>query len=203
MIRMPCCSNELRRLAGPFSILAGWGLYWEDFNAFSYRRYNSGGMQVAGSLQDSSLVVTPRRFDEGINSQFEDIYLNKLEFMFRSDIYITYLNEEIVGYRKARDEILALGNLSPAQDKASKSVRLQNKLLTSHEEFDAIWLIHFSWDHSVNKLSRLSSVAKSYSKNAVVKNKHALRYLCVQERFCRVSGLAQRITPAMLSLRAK
>ena len=38
-----------------------------DFNAFSYRYYNPGGMQFAGSLQDSSLAIMFRRFDEAIN----------------------------------------------------------------------------------------------------------------------------------------
>ena len=47
------------------------------------------------------------------------------------------------------------------------------------------------------------NVTMSYSKNAIVKKKSALRYVCGQERFCRASGLAQRITPAMLNLRAK
>ena len=40
-----------------------------DFNFFSYRYYLSGSQQIAASLQDSSLAVMLRRFDEGINAQ--------------------------------------------------------------------------------------------------------------------------------------
>ena len=32
-----------------------------------------GGIQVAGSLQDSSLAVMLRRFDEGVKAQFEGV----------------------------------------------------------------------------------------------------------------------------------
>ena len=79
------------------------------------------------------------------------------------------------------------------------------KLLSFHEDFDVVLLIHFNWGHSssIPKLlqSWRHSVTKSYSKNATVKKKYALRYLCGQERLCRISGLAQRIAPAVLNLR--
>ena len=39
---------------------------------FSHVLYVSGGMQVAGSLLESSLVVMLCRFDEGVNGQFDD-----------------------------------------------------------------------------------------------------------------------------------
>ena len=71
-----------------------------------------------------------------------------------------------------------------------------------------IGLIHLNWGYSATKLSRLSDnwrrgVTKSYSKNAIVKKKYVLRYLCGQERLCRTSGLAQHVTRAMLNLGAK
>ena len=83
-----------------------------------------------------------------------------------------------------------------------------HEFLSFHMDFDVIGLIHLNWGHSSNQLPKVSeswrrSVTKSYSKNAVVEKTYALRYVCGQVRFCRVSGLAQQITPAMLNLRAK
>ena len=66
----------------------------------------SGGVQVAGSLQGSSLSVTCRRFDDGFNSQFEDTRMTHTEFMYHTDVYMAYLSEDIVKHRKAIDEIL-------------------------------------------------------------------------------------------------
>ena len=40
-----------------------------------------------------------RRFNEGINSQFEDTHYKNNDFTFCSDIYVAYLNENIVKYR--------------------------------------------------------------------------------------------------------
>ena len=45
------------------------GLMGGEFNAFSYKYFRTGSQQTAGSLQDSSLAVTLRRVDEGINAQ--------------------------------------------------------------------------------------------------------------------------------------
>ena len=126
-----------------------------------------------------------RRFDEGINIQHDDTDYRHREFTFRSDVcmaYDAYLNEDIVKYREAGDEIMT--DLT-AEDEATKNVRLQNKLLTFHEDFDVIGLVHFNWGHSTNRLPKLSqswrhSVTKSYSKNAIVKKKYALRCLCGQ-----------------------
>ena len=50
--------------------------------------------------------------------------------------------------------------------------------------FDVMGLVSFSWGHATN-------------------NKYALRYLARQERVCRMSGMAQRITPQLLKLRSK
>ena len=106
-------------------------------------------MREERSSQDSSLAVMLR-----LNSQFEDTYYKNTEFMFCSDIYVAYLNEDIVKYREARDEIA--NDLTSAEDEASKNVRLQNKLLSLHGDFDVIGLIHFNWGHSTNKLPRMS-----------------------------------------------
>ena len=41
------------------------------------------------------------------------------------------------------------------------------------------------------------------SKSTLINHKYALRYLAGQERMCRMSGVAQRITPQLLNLRSK
>ena len=68
-----------------------------DFNAFSYRCYKSGSQQIAASLQDSSLAVMLRRFDEGINAK-RDVNLNHPEYQFKSDIYMAYHDEQGISY---------------------------------------------------------------------------------------------------------
>ena len=65
-----------------------------DFNAFSYRYYKSGSQQIAASLQDSSLAVMLRRFDEGINAK-RDVNTNHPEYKFKSDIYMAYHHDHI------------------------------------------------------------------------------------------------------------
>ena len=91
--------------------------------------------------------------------------------------------------------------VTPAEDEPPRT-HLQNKLLSPMRTL-IHWVDPFSLGHSTNKLPRLSesscpNVAKNHSKNAIVKmKKYALRYLCGQERLCRISGLAQRITPAI------
>ena len=77
-----------------------------DFSAFSYRYFRSGSQQIAASLQDSSLAVMLRRFDEGINAQHRGNYDNHPEYQFRSDIYMTYHDEHIEEYRLMRNAIL-------------------------------------------------------------------------------------------------
>ena len=59
---------------------------------------------------------------------------------------MAYLNEDIVKYREARDEIL--NDLTSAEDEATKNVRLQNKVLSFYGDCDIIGLIHFNWGHS-------------------------------------------------------
>ena len=70
--------------------MEGWSevdLMGGDFNAFSYRYYKSDSQQIAASLQDSSLAVMLRRFDEGINAK-RDVNVNNREYQFKSDVYI-------------------------------------------------------------------------------------------------------------------
>ena len=76
-----------------------------DFNAFSYTYYRSGNQQIAASLQDSSLAVMLRRFDEAINAQ-RGANENHPEYQFKSDIYMTYHDEHIGEYRLMRNAIL-------------------------------------------------------------------------------------------------
>ena len=120
-----------------------------DFNAFSYRYYRSGSQQIAASLQDSSLAVMLRRFDEGINAQDRGRYDNHPEYQFRSDVYMTYHDEHIEEYRLMRDAIL--DEVTDAAGESSKIPRLQRALQEFDENFDVIGLINFNWDHTASK----------------------------------------------------
>ena len=117
-----------------------------DFNAFSYRYFRSGSQQVAASLQDSSLAVMLRRFDEGINAQFRDTYENHPEYQFRSDLYMAYHDKHIKEYSLKRDEIM--GEVTDAAGESSKIPRLQNALQEFDENCDVIGLVNFNWGHS-------------------------------------------------------
>ena len=80
-----------------------------DFNALNYTYFKTGSQQIAASLQDSSLAVMLRRFDEGINAQNRDVYDNHPEYQFRSDLYMAYHDEDLEDveeYRLMRDEML-------------------------------------------------------------------------------------------------
>ena len=96
-----------------------------DFNAFSYRYYRSGSQQIAASLQDSSLAVMLRRFDEGINAK-RDVNTNHPEYKFKSDIYMAYHDEHINEYRLMRNAIL--DEVTDAARESSKIPRLQKAL---------------------------------------------------------------------------
>ena len=162
-----------------------------DFNAFSYRYYKSG------TLQDSSLAVMLRRFDEAINAQ-RGVNENYPEYQFKSDIYMTYHDEHIEEYRLMRNAIL--DEVTDAAGESSKIPRLQRALQEFDENLDVIGLINFNWDHTVSKpLSiencHLRDRTIPESKSSIIKNKYAVRYLASQERMCRLSGMAQRITP--------
>ena len=58
----------------PTSRLISVDFMGDDFNAFSYLYFKTGSQQIAGSLQESSLAVMLRRFDEGINARYQNAY---------------------------------------------------------------------------------------------------------------------------------
>ena len=177
-----------------------------DFNAFNYRYFRSGSQQIAASLQDSSLAVLLRRFDEGINAQHRGIYDNHPEYQFRNDLYMTYHDEHIEEYRLMRNAIL--DEVTDAAGESTKIPRLQRALQEFDESFDVIGLINFNWEHTAskplsmdNRYHRERNVPQS--KSTIIKNKYAIRYLAGQEKMCRLSGTAQRITPQLLQLRQR
>ena len=90
-----------------------------DFNAFSYRYFKTGSQQVEASLQDSSLAVMLRRFDEGMNAEWRDVYDKHPEYQFRSDPYMAYHDEDVKQYRLKRDEIL-----NEVRDAAGESTKI-------------------------------------------------------------------------------
>ena len=177
-----------------------------DFNAFSYRYFRSGSQQIAASLQDSSLAVMLRRFDEGINAQHRGNYDNHPEYQFRSDIYMTYHDEHIEEHRLMRNAIL--DEVTDAAGESTKIPRLQRALQEFDENFDVIGLINFNWEHTLNKPLSIDNRYQRQrtapqSKSTIIKNKYAVRYLAGQEKMYRLSGMAQRITPQLLQLRQR
>ena len=70
----------------------------------------------------------------------------------------------------------------------SKDPKLQRSPQEFNENFDVIGLINCKGSHC---------------QQAVIKNKYAIRYLAGQEKMCRLSGMAQRITPQLLQLRQR
>ena len=179
-----------------------------DFNAFSYRSFRTGSQQVAASLQDSSLAVMLRRFNEGINAQWRDAYENHPEYQFRSDLYMAYHDRHmcIEEYCLKRDEIL--NEVTDAAGESTKIPRLQRALQEYDGNFDVVGLVNFNWGHILNKPlniddSYLRERRVPQSKSTIIKNKCAIHYLAGQERMCRLSGMAQRITPRLLSLRTR
>ena len=173
-----------------------------DFNAFSYRYYRTGSQQIAASLQDSSLAVMLRRFDEGINAKREFI-TNHPEYRFKSDLYMAYHDEHIEEYRLMREAIM--DEVTDAARESTKIPRLQKALQEFDENFDVIGLINFNWDHTVirSPSHHLSGRKVPEPKSTIIKNKYAVRYLAGQEKMCRLSGMAQRITPELLQLRQR
>ena len=90
-----------------------------------------------------------RRFDEGINAQWRDVYENHPEYQFRSDLYMAYHDRRIELYRLKRDEIL--NEVTDAAGESTKTPRLQRALQVYDENFDVIGLINFNWGHTLNK----------------------------------------------------
>ena len=173
-----------------------------DFNAFSYRYYRSGGQQIAASLQDSSLAVMLRRFDEAINAK-RNYVGNHPEYKFRSDLYMAYHDEHIEEYRLMREAIME--EVTDAAREATKIPRLQRALQEFDENFDVIGLVNFNWDHTVVRPPShyLTGRKVPEPKSTIIKNKYAVRYLAGQEKMCRLSSMAQKITPELLQLRQR
>ena len=176
-----------------------------DFNAFSYRCFWCGSQQIAASLQDSSLAVMLRRFDEGISAQHRGVYDNQPEYQFRSDIYMTYHDEHVKEYRLMRDTIL--DEVTDAAGESTKIPRLQRALQEFDENFDVIGLISFDKNKPLSIDSRYYREHRvPQSKSTIIKNKYAIRYLAGPGRprkMRRLSGMAQRITPQLLQLRKR
>ena len=119
---------------------------------------------------------------------------------------MAYHDEHIEGYRLMRNAIL--DEVTDAAGESSKIPRLQRALQQFEQNFDVIGLINFNWDHTVSKpLSieqyRLRHRTIPEAKSSIIKNKYAVRYLAGQEKMCRLSGMAQRITPELLQLRQR
>ena len=89
--------------------------------------------------------------------------------------------------------------------KSSKIPRLQRALQEFDENFDVIGLINFNWDHTVGRhpSNQLSGRFTPEAKSTIIKSKYAVRYLAGQEKMCRLSGMAQNITPELLQLRQR
>ena len=69
-----------------------------------------------------------------------------------------------------------------------------------------IGLVNFNCDHMLNKPlnideRHLRERRIPQSRSTIIKNKYVIRYLAGQERMCRLSGMAQRLTPQLLNLR--
>ena len=116
---------------------------------------------------------------------------------------MTYHDEHIEEYRLMRNSIL--DEVTDAAGESSKTPRLQRALQEFDENFDVIGLVNFNWDHTVGKpLSKwLQGRSTPEAKSTIIKNKYAVRYLAGQEKMCRLSGMAQNITPNLLQLRQR
>ena len=143
-----------------------------------------------------------RRFDEGINAK-RDVNTNHPEYKFKSDIYMAYHDEHIDEYRLMRNAIL--DEVTDAARESSKIPRLQKALQEFDKNFDVIGLINFNWDHIVSRppSNQLSGRYTPEAKSTIIKSKYAVRYLAGQEKMCRLSGMAQNITPELLQLRQR
>ena len=159
--------------------------------------FRTGSQQIVASLQDFfPLAVMLWRFDEGINAQFRDTYENHPEYQVWTDIYMAYLNEHIEACRLKCDDIML--EATDAAGESTKIPRLQQALQEFDENFDVIGLVSFNWGHA--KTKALSIEDRYVRERSIAKDKCALRYLAGQEHMCRMSGMAQRITPQLLNL---
>ena len=143
-----------------------------------------------------------QRFDEGINAK-RDYITNHPEYRFKSDLYMAYHDEHIEEYCLMREAIM--DEVTDAARESTKIPRLQKALQEFDENFDVIGLINFNWDHTVirSPSHHLSGRKAPEPKSTIIKNKYAVRYLAGQEKMCRLSGMAQKITPELLQLRLR
>ena len=100
----------------------------------------------------------------------QGVYDNHPEYQFRTDIYITYHDERIWEYCLMRDVLL--DEVTDAAGESPKIPRLQRALQEFDENFDAIGLASFNWDHTRNKPLNIDN---RYL--LIIKNKYAIRYL--------------------------
>ena len=130
-----------------------------------------------------------RHFDEGVKAQHRDTHENHPGYQFRSDIYMTYLNEHIEEYRLKRDDIMS--EVTDAAGESTTILRLQRALQEFDENFDVIGLVHFNWGHATMTGLFVSGSSFRIRIPSIIKNKYALRYLASQERMCRMSGCSR------------
>ena len=133
-------------------------------------------------------------------------YDNHSEYQYCSDIYVTYHDDHIKEYRLMRDALPRRSHwCSRGVDKDSKASMFKSSMRTLSL---IIGLVSFNWHHTRNKPLNvdnryLREHRVPQSKSTIVKNKYAIRYLTGQEKMCRLSGVAQRITPQLLELRQR
>ena len=120
--------------------------------------------------------------------------------------HMAYRDKDIKEYRLKQDEILnEVTDAAGESSQSTKIPRLQRALQEYDENFDVIGLVSFNWEHMMNKPLNIDDCNLRerripQSESTIIKNKYAMRYLSGQERICRMSGMAQRITPQLLNL---
>ena len=176
-----------------------------DFNAFSYRYYESGSQQIAASLQDSSLAVMLRRFDEGVNAQRCGVRTTRSTSSGATSTWPTMTSTL---RSTAWCGMLSLMRWQMPQESHPRfpgsNVLFRSSMRT---------LTWSGWSTSIGITSEQATSASSSTtwgtaqfpeaKSSIIKNKYAIRYLAGQEKMCRLSGMAQRITPELLQLRQR
>ena len=147
-----------------------------------------------------------RRFDEGSNAQYRDTYENHPEHQPRSDLHMAHLADQIGEYRLKCDDIM--NEVTDAGGESTKIPKLQQALQKFDENFDVIGPVNFNWGQarvkspsSDDRYIRERFIPQS--KSPIIKNEYALRYLAGQERMCRTSGMARRLTLQLLNLRSR
>ena len=116
---------------------------------------------------------------------------------------MAYHDEHIEEYRLTREAIME--EVTDAAREATKIPRLQRALQEFDENFDVIGLISFNWDHTVIRSPKPLSLRQEDSRAEEHDHQEQVcRSLpCCQEKMCRLSGMAQKITPELLQLRQR